>query len=126
MGLNVKNLLYIVLILLGGIALGGVVSAWAVSMGDSTRYVVKLWVTIWLSVLYFPMPRYRRDWMAHILGLGVAISLTLGWGVSKGHYPTLLNPIVQLLYGLFTISCQVGIIYLVSSPKYREVFRIWR
>lgn len=127
MELNIKNSLSVILkiaLILGGIASGAMVSMWAVSMGDSTRYVAKLWITIWLlEFLYFPMPRYRRDWLAHTVGFSLAILLTLGWAILQKYYPILLTPIMQLLYGPLVILLQIGIIYLLSNPEHRTILR---
>ena len=124
---ELKRLLLVVIGVTGAIILSGaVISLWAVSLGDSVRYVSLLWVTIWLFELILlvrSLPSLLRDWMAHLCGVGIVLVLTGTWIVLTAYYPWMLHSNTQLASGILTILSQAGSIYLVSSPEYREVFR---
>ena len=124
---EIERLLLVVVGVTGAILLSGVIiSLWAVSLRDSVRYVSLLWVTIWffeLILLVRSLPSLLRDWVAHLCGVGIALVLTGTQIALTAYYPWMLHSSAQLAGGILTILSQAGIIYLVSSPEYREVFR---
>ncbi len=128
LSIDYKRLVFVIFSFVISILSGAAISIWAVSLGDSVRYLGQLWVSVWTVeeiAFLFAIPRHRRDWIAHICGICVAGLSASVWVLLIQNYSWFLGSNATMLSGILTIWSQIATMYLVSSHEYRQALLSW-
>jgi len=121
---TVLGIIHLVLVSLSG----ALIWTW-LDLDTSLSVPATIWVLAWMLeydlLSRFTRPSRSRDWIAHISGIGISMTGLFAWLYLTKSYHLLLQRAAQATYILLVLSAHIGIIYLLSSSKYRSIVRKW-